>query len=487
MADNKIENDLANHTSTQDLASQDLASQGLTSQGLTSQGLAGGIIIAAPCSGSGKTVVTLGLLRALARRKLLVRSLKVGPDYIDPAFHSVASGQPAYALDLWAMRSELQCEQLLVASEGADIVIAEGVMGLFDGSASGVGSTADVAKQTGWPIVLVVDVQGQGASAAALVRGFATHHPQVRIAGVILNRVGSDTHEAMICDAMNALHLPELEGHPVLGAIKRRDAMSLPERHLGLVQASEHKDLDHWISYVADIIDECIDIESLINIACPSSFVGEAETASLPPLGNHIAIAHDTAFAFTYEHILDGWHSGGAALSFFSPLNDEAPDPTADAVYLPGGYPELHANTLSNANTFRAGMAAVAARNGIIFGECGGYMTLGQAMIDREGQSHEMLGLLPVVTSFEKPRLHLGYRQLTTLQNGAFGSAGAKFRGHEFHYASEFHLDSQSNNGSSDLDPLFEVCDSFGNTLPQSGCIKGRTFGSFLHLIDREA
>lgn len=445
--------------------------QARTSQTRENKTGAPGLIVAAPASGSGKTVVTLGLMRALADRGLRVAPAKTGPDYIDPAFHAAACGRPSINLDPWAMRAGLIDGLAGALGAEADIVLTEGVMGLFDGAADGTGSTADLAARTGWPVLLVVDVKGQAASSAAVVRGFATHRPDIAIAGVIFNRVGFGRHEAMLRTAMQA-HLPDI---PVIGCVQRQAGLVHPSRHLGLVQARERPDLDRFIADAAAAVAQGCDLESLRGIARPGGGTGTG-VPSIPPLGQHIAIARDDAFAFLYPHLCDGWRAAGAELSFFSPLADERPAGTADAIYLPGGYPELHAGRIAGNRSFRDGLRAAADRGAAIFGECGGYMVLGTGLVDADGVRHAMAGLLPVVTSFQTPRLHLGYRHAILNGAGAPWPAGTRFAGHEFHYAATLEEGAET--------PLFEVSDATGQDLGAAGQVVGRVAGSFLHLID---
>jgi cobyrinic acid a,c-diamide synthase len=437
--------------------------------------VSGGVILAAPASGSGKTVVTLGLLRRLARAGHDVASAKAGPDYIDPSFHGAASGAPCLNLDPWAMRRGTLQGLVAQLERNAEHVVCEGVMGLFDGGGrSAAGSTADLAALTGWPVVLIVDASGQGASAAALVRGFAMHRPDITLAGVVFNRVSSDRHRTILEDALAAT-LPDL---PVLGAVPRDDGLALPERHLGLVPAGEHTALDAFLDRAAAHVASAIDVAALLAAARPSSLAVPTERVQpLPPLGRHIAVARDAAFAFLYPSVLEGWMRGGAALSFFSPLADEAPAASADAVYLPGGYPELHAGALADNSVFLSGLRAAAERRATIYGECGGYMALGEALIDGSGRSHRMAGLLPLVTSFAARRLHLGYRACRLAADSPLGAAGALFRGHEFHYAS---IVSEGN-----AERLFEVADVDGHPLGAAGLRAGSAMGSYLHLVDR--
>ncbi len=433
-----------------------------------------GLILAAAASHSGKTTLTLALLRHLRRLGRAVASAKAGPDYIDPAFHAAASGLPCLNLDAWAMRHETIAALVAVLEREADVVLCEGAMGLFDGAGSaGRGSTADLAAITGWPVVLIVDVAGQSGSAAALLRGFTTHRPDVPVAGVIFNRVGGPRHAAILESTVRTA-LPNL---PILGHVPRYPDLALPERHLGLVQAVEHPDLDRFLDRAAELVAAAIDIKALLDLARPSSLGAVASAQPLPPLGRRIAVARDVAFAFAYPALLQGWRDAGATLSFFSPLADAAPDETADAVYLPGGYPELHASRIAANHGFLDGLRAAAQRGATIYGECGGYMVMGNGLTDAAGVRHTMAGLLPVEASFAERRRQLGYRNLRLAAAGALGTAGAGFRGHGFHYATIL-----AEGGGA---PLFVAADADDTPLGPVGRIEGRVMGSFMHLVDK--
>ncbi len=433
-----------------------------------------GIILAAPHSGSGKTTLTLALLRTLRRRGTPVASAKVGPDYIDPAFHAAASGAPCLNLDSWAMRPALLAALARQLESAGALVLCEGAMGLYDGVGAGeAGSTADVAARLGWPLVLVVDAARQGASVAALLEGFVRHRSGLSFAGVIFNRVGSARHEAILAAAARAA-LPELA---ILGSVPRDPSLALPERHLGLVQAGEHGDLDGFLDRAADIVGDACDLPRLVALARPARIAETPANSALPPLGQRVAVARDVAFAFAYPFLLNGWRAAGAELTFFSPLADEAPDAAADAIYLPGGYPELHGGRLAGNRRFLDGLRRRAGDGIPIYGECGGYMVLGNALIDGAGARHEMAGLLPVTTSFAERRLHLGYRDMTSATTTLLGPAGASFRGHEFHYAGTV--------AAGSAPPLFTVRDGEGAELGAAGMVRGSVAGSFLHLIDR--
>jgi len=432
-----------------------------------------GLIIAAPASGCGKTIVTLALLRAYRRAGEAVASAKAGPDYIDPAFHTAASGVDCVNLDCWAMRLETLSALAGTLSDDAGLVLCEGVMGLFDGAADGTGSTADLALRTGWPVVLVLDVSGQAASAAAVYEGFVQHRSGVDVVGAICNRTGGLGHQRTLREAFAALDTPPA----FLGFLPRDPDLDLPERHLGLVQASEHAGLDVFLDRAADFASEYLDLAALYTCARPG--IGMPGRVTLTqPLGQRIAVARDEAFAFVYPALLRGWRKAGATVSFFSPLADQGPPADADAVYLPGGYPELHAGRLSANSLFRDGLTTASARGAAVYGECGGYMVLGRGLIDGDGERHMMAGLLPLETSFTDHGLHLGYRLLETLTDTAFGNAGTRMRGHEFHYATLL----EEGPG----DPLFRTTDARGENETTSGLVSGTVAGSFMHLIDCE-
>ncbi len=435
-----------------------------------------GLILAAPASGSGKTLVTAGLAQHLRRRGLSVATAKAGPDFIDPTFHAAATGKPCLNLDVWGMRPATLAALVGKLEASADIVLCEGVMGLFDGTGRDgeAGSTAALARVTGWPVVLVVDARGQGASVAALLHGFATHQPSVPLSAVIFNRVSSERHDALLAGAA-ARHLPCVA---CLGSLPADPGLALPSRHLGLVPAAENNDADAVIERCAAQIGVSVDVGRLVSLALGSVLTAPARAVPMPPLGRRIAVARDEAFCFVYHAVLEGWRSQGAELAFFSPLAGEPPDADADAVYLPGGYPELWADRLASAQTFMTGLRRAAAKGIVIYGECGGYMVLGDALIDREGLSRRMSGLLPLVTSFAERRLHLGYRRAVLRIGTPLGSAGAVFRGHEFHYATITRQGAAT--------PLFSVFGAADEHLGAYGLRQESVFGSFIHLIDRE-
>jgi cobyrinic acid a,c-diamide synthase len=431
-----------------------------------------GLMIAAPRSGSGKTTAMLGLLRAFRRRGVEVVGLKSGPDYIDPAFHAAASGREGVNLDSWAMAPPLLLALAAQAAETCALALCEASMGLFDGvpaERGRSGASADVAAALGLPVLLVIDASGQAQSAAAIVKGCATYDERLGIAGVIVNRVGSERHRRLVVEAIEGI------GVPVVGALPRNDEITLPERHLGLVQAGETEALEARLGRIADFIEAHVDCARVLGLASGLDLVSSrhAEAAVRPP-GQRIALARDAAFSFIYPHLTRGWRAAGAEIVPFSPLADEPPPRNCDVSWLPGGYPELHAGRLAAAARFREGIRRFA-EAAPIHGECGGYMALGASLTDASGEVHPMAGLLGVETSFEKRRMTLGYREARIASDSALGRKGALLRGHEFHYATVV-------NGGGD-DPFAYVRDAYGSAQAPSGSRRGRVTGSFFHVI----
>ena len=411
----------------------------------------------------------LGLLRALRDDGLVVQPFKSGPDYIDPAFHLAAASRASFNIDSWAMPESLLAG-ITEQARGADIVVTEGSMGLYDGVATkgevGFGSSAETARRMGWPVVLVLDVGGQAQSAAATALGFKTYMTDLLFAGVILNRCASPRHERLARVGMDRA------GIPVLGVLPRRGDLTLSERHLGLIQAVEHPGLEAAIARYATFLREHVDLAALKKVAQS----GATGTGYLPPPpAQRIALAWDAAFSFTYPHLLTGWRCAGAEILPFSPLADQAPARTADLVWLPGGYPELHAGTLAANTTYIAGLRHHAETKPV-HGECGGYMALGTALIDKSGTRHHMSGLLGLVTSYEVSKFHLGYRQAHLHAPMPGFGAGDRLRGHEFHYSTILEEPDA---------PLARVSDADGNPVSETGSVRGHVTGTFFHLISK--
>lgn len=429
------------------------------------------ILVASTGSGTGKTTVTAGLLRAFRRRGLNVRAAKSGPDYIDPVFHRAAAGTASVNLDSWAMPPPLLDDLVARAAADADFLVIEGAMGLFDGGAGGRGQTgaaADLAARYGIPVVLVLDVTGQSQTAAAVVRGLASHDSAVRIAGIVLNRVASERHRSFVADAFS------LVGIPVLGAIPRDGAITLPSRHLGLVQASELADIETRLDGLADMVERHLDVDRLLAAFAPLQTHPVERSVPLPPPGNRIALASDAAFTFVYEHVIVGWRQAGAEIVTFSPLADEPPPASCDTCWLPGGYPELHAGALSNATRFGEGLRRFAETRPV-HGECGGFMVLGAGLEDVGGARHAMGGLLSHSTSFAKRRLSLGYRVARPLGPTPIGGPGDELRGHEFHYSTVLDAGGE--------EPLVALFDSAKRPLGTAGARRGNVTGTYFHAL----
>ena len=421
------------------------------------------LIVSGARSGSGKTIVAIGLQRAFARTGVRVAGAKTGPDYLDPGFHAAACGRPAATLDGFAM-SDATLRGTAAAID-ADLVIGEGAMGLFDGAGSGAGSTARVATSLDWPVLLVLDASGAAQTLAALAHGLATMPASPRIIGVIANRVASERHRRMIAAGFAGIDLP------LLGAIPPDARLALPSRHLGLVQAAEIGAAAR-IDDIADVIATHCDLNAIRAAAAPIQ-PAPPPLATIRPPGQRIAVARDAAFGFLYPHLIEGWRRAGAELVFFSPLADEAPAEACDMCWLPGGYPELHAGRLASNARFMGGLLAFAATRPV-HGECGGYMVLGQGIDGDDGATYAMAGVLPIATSMAKRKMHLGYRRATWLADMPFADRGATHTGHEFHYATLIRADGE---------PIALMVDGDGTALGPGGTRAGHVTGSFFHLI----
>ena len=433
-----------------------------------------GLMIAGLASGSGKTMVTLGLLRALARLGKAPAAGKTGPDYIDSGFLSAAAGRKAVNLDQFAMSKPLLAH--LAADQAGETLIIEGVMGLFDGASGNAGSSAALAEALDIPVILVMDIRHTAQTAAMIAAGIASLLPAGRIAGVILNHVASPRHLALVSEALAAHQIP------LFGSVPSHDGLAVPSRHLGLVQAADFDNagLEVILDHSADLIDEYCDLDAILDAAQRLPTAGKAVAALPLPVTNPlainqpaktIAVANDAAFGFAYHHLLAGWQQQGAEIQPFSPLNDEKPADDADFIFLPGGYPELHLPTLSRNRQFLAGLTKAATANIPIYGECGGYMVLGTGITDASGNRFDMAGLLDVETSFANKKRHLGYRKFTPIEPFFWNGP---FLGHEFHY---------TNVVSASGTPLFTAHDANDQPLGMAGLRKGSVAGSYLHII----
>jgi cobyrinic acid a,c-diamide synthase len=409
-----------------------------------------GFLIAAPGSGSGKTTVSLAIMAALTRRGLKVAPFKCGPDFIDPGYHRLVTGHSSINLDAWMCPEAFVRDTFCHYTDPADLAIIEGVMGLFDGLGSEAmnGSSAQIAALTGAPVVLTVNARGMAASAAAVVKGFAGFDPAVRVAGVIFNNVGSDSHAELLIEAL-AQHCPEVV---CFGWFPRDEALVIPSRHLGLVTAEDNPLPEEFITRLADAAERHLDLEGLSKLEippCPPLLKGGENTVRqicqvLPvekgsPEGIssvRIAVARDAAFCFCYDDNLRLLREAGAEICFFSPLTDGALPADCAGIYLPGGYPELYAERLSANEAMLSAIRAAVAADMPVYAECGGFVYLTEGLGASEGHiAADFSGVFPVRCRMLPRRKALGYRQIELAADSIIGAAGATARGHEFHYS----------------------------------------------------
>ena len=389
------------------------------------------IVIAATHSGAGKTTITCGIISALRQRGLKVQAYKVGPDYIDTGFHEVAAGRPAQNLDSWLVGKDKLGEIFLSTYGDADLAIIEGVMGLYDGGRGGISSTAEVAKILNAPVILVLDAKSAGASVAATALGFREYDKDVNLAGVILNRIGSASHEKMIVDALNDI------GIKCFGAVRRDEEIILPSRHLGLVQAAENNFAD-VVNKIGEKISAQIDITSLVTLAENFSLSATSYLlqATCYKLRAKIGVARDEAFSFYYEESLRELEKCGAELIFFSPLQDEHL-PKVDGLIFGGGYPEMYAAQLQGNKKIRNEIKRAAEKGMPIFAECGGYMYLMNFLTDFDGTAYEMCGVIPNQAVMTGKLQTVGYVAATLDRDCVIGKRGDKIHAHEFHFSKE--------------------------------------------------
>lgn len=438
------------------------------------------IAIAGTTSGVGKTSVTLGLARSLARRELRVQTFKVGPDFLDPTYLAMASGRPCYNLDGWMTSREYVCELFDRATADADIAIIEGVMGLFDGASPDAldGSTAEIARWLDAPVLLVVDAHGAARSLAATVQGFVHFEPGVQIAGVIANRCGSDRHRDWLARSLDAAHLP-----PLVGAIPRDSLPRLENRHLGLVAAEHSRITPELLDQLADAVEKCVDMGPVGNAL---RGVPRAETRSLTERRGgrslqqdaRIGIARDQAFHFYYPDNLEALEAAGAKLVEFSPLADDRLPADLDAILLGGGYPEAHARRLAANESMRCAIADFAASGRPLYAECGGLMYLSRAVTTLDGERFPMAGVIPIETVMQARLAALGYVEATLTTDGPLGPAGQICRGHEFHY-SHVVLDESESAGWL---PAFSIERRRADAIESHGYARGNVVAVYLHL-----
>ncbi len=388
------------------------------------------IIIAGTHSGVGKTTIVTGLLAAIKERGLSVQSYKVGPDYIDPGYHQLASGKIAHNLDTWLVPTDKIVPIFSKTAVGNDMVIVEGVMGLYDGGRKGISSTAAIAKLLKAPVVLVIDAKSMGESAAAIALGYKMYDPEVNLAGVIINRLGSKSHQKMVTEALERI------GIPVLGAIYRNEALTMPERHLGLTPVTEHNPADMIATLSKQIADQ-VDIGQLITLSqnAPTLDSNVAPTPSALSVTNvRIGVAQDEAFSFYYPESLNILENMGAEIVPFSPLKDTHL-PKVDGLLFGGGFPEMFVQELACNHSMRQSIYEACQQDMPVYAECGGFMYLTQKIIDFDGRHYDMVGAIPATCSMQGKLQTVGYIEATALSENILCEKGDCLRGHEFHFS----------------------------------------------------
>jgi cobyrinic acid a,c-diamide synthase len=390
------------------------------------------IVVAGTHSGTGKTTVASGLMAALRTQRLRVAPFKVGPDFIDPSYHTLAAGRHGRNLDAFLSGPEMIGPLFAHGARGADMAVVEGVMGLFDGKSGGgeLASTAHIAKLLDAPVVLVVDARAMARSVAAMVHGYTTFDPELKVSGVVLNRVGSGAHEKMLREALKPLNIP------VLGVLRRDDAIQTPDRHLGLVPVAERRDeARRSLEALGAAVSHSLDLDSIVKLARSAGplevepWIPESAALDLPG-SVRVAVATGRSFSFLYRENLESLEAAGAEVTFFDPTSDERLPAGTDALYLGGGFPETHAEALSSNGAMRDSVRDFAQSGRQVVAECGGLLYL-----VRELDGHPMCGVLDATATMTN-RLTLGYREASAPTDSPFVEAGTGVRAHEFHYSS---------------------------------------------------
>ena len=430
------------------------------------------VVIGGVTSGAGKTTISTGLMGALSRRNLKVQPFKTGPDYIDPTYHTWVTGSTSRNLDTWMLDPKMVLELFHRAMAGKDIAVVEGVMGLFDGhsATSDEGSTAELAKLLQAPVLLVVDSRNGARSLAAMVIGYQSFDSQLRIGGVILNGIGSETHYQICRDAIE-----HYTGVRVLGYLPRKQNLTLPERHLGLIPTVEGAASEEFKEALINQCESTMDIPAILRIAGEAG--DPASDDKLFPAERHapvtrIAVARDKAFSFYYQDSLDLLEAWGADLIPFSPLTDTELPAGVGGAYLGGGFPEMYAGELAKNEEMKRSVRDAAISGMPVYAECGGLMYLGSGIHDLEGKKHEMVGVIPVTSRIDRPKLNLGYRTVRALSDGPLLKKGEITRGHEFHWSNIAQV-------SGDLEPAYNVEEG---KLRTEGFRRLNVLASYVHL-----
>jgi cobyrinic acid a,c-diamide synthase len=439
-----------------------------------------GFIVSALSSDSGKTLITAALINLLQKKGYKIGSFKVGPDYIDPMFHQKITQDICFNIDLWGMPQTRVHATVRYLLDHNDWVVGEGVMGLFDGSQSVGFCTADIATLMNLPIILIVNCHRLAETIFPIIQGMVNSQKQFKVAGIILNQVGSKRHAEILSKSLQKIEVP------ILGYLPRLNDLVLHHRHLGLHQPIDIQHFQEKFDLISNLVAQYLDIDRLINIIEKNSAVKNPSPQplsfpkiSLPVLGQRIAVAFDKAFSFVYPVLLESWRLAGAEIFLFSPLGHQQPPSHVDAVYLPGGYPELYLKEISQNRGFLNALKNLSDDSStVIYGECGGFMVMGQNIEDESGNLWPMAGLFDLTTSMQHKKLVLGYRRVQTLQKTILGPAGSHYRGHEFHYAKLTSVSSDQQ--------LYRVLDNQAGQLGLAGLQRKKTIGSFIHLIDKE-
>jgi len=433
--------------------------------------MAKGIVIAGTASGCGKTAVSLALMAALRRRGLVVQPFKIGPDFIDPGHHTAAAGRQSHNLDGWMCDCATVQDTFARHAWDADMAVVEGVMGLYDGFSpvTEQGSTAEVAKWLKLPVLLVADARSLARSAAALVKGYAEFDPFLTLAGVAFNRVGSDNHARILAEAMSLV-----PGVSLAGTLRRRDDLAVPSRHLGLVTSRDAPLAPVTLERLADWIEQGLDLGRLLD-SLPHLTLQPPDDLVLPEPRANIGVAWDQAFCFYYDENLRLLRQAGARLVFFSPLEDQTLPPGLHGLYLGGGYPEVHVRGLAQNRAMRRHVREFCRSGRPVLAECGGFMYLMDALVDKHGQSFPMVGVFPFAATMNERFAALGYREVVLARDSSLGPAGTRARGHEFHYSSipdEAHAQAG----------LYRAADRNGPLARPEGFTQGNVVASYIHL-----
>lgn len=428
------------------------------------------IVIAGTSSGVGKTTVVAGLLAVLRQRGLRVQSYKVGPDYIDPGYHRLASGTAAHNLDTWLVPEEELVPLFARTANGADIAVIEGVMGLFDGGRRGVSSTAAIAKALGAPVVVVLDARAAGESVAATALGFATYDPTLAVAGFIVNRLGSPAHRTIVAEAMERRSLP------VYGCLPRNDSLGVGERHLGLTPVTEQAEASLRVAAMQAAVDQDVAIDELLRVAAAAPPLAVPRPAAAAAKTVRIGVAQDEAFTFYYPESLAVLETVGAEIVPFSPLRDERL-PDVDGLVIGGGFPEMFLAGLSANAPLHEAIRRVVRRGMPTYAECGGLMYLAREIVAFDGRAFPMVGLVPAVCRMQSRLQTVGYIEATALGDNVLCRAGETLRGHEFHF-SRMELTGPAD----DFDWAFQFKKMRTGNIYFGGFAAGGLVASYLHM-----